>query len=41
MRLDEIAAKSGEVVFIAFSRHDSVYLNAGTDPIKTFDNAAS
>lgn len=41
MRLDEIAAKDGEVVFIAFSRHDSVYLNAGTDPIKTFDNAAS
>lgn len=41
MRLDEIAAKDGEVVFIAFSRHDADLLDAGTGPIKSFNNSDS
>ncbi len=34
VRLDEIAAHMGLVVFLAFSRHDGDLLDAGTHPVK-------
>lgn len=41
MRLEELYAESGQVAFIAFSRHDSVLNDAGTGPIKSFNNSDS
>lgn len=34
VRLDEVAAEKGLVVFLAFSRHDGDLLDAGTNPVK-------
>lgn len=41
LRLEERYAEFGQVAFLAFSRHDGDLLNAGTNPIKAFVNAAS
>lgn len=41
MRLDERFADSGQVAFLAFSRHDGDLLNAGTNPVKHYANSAS
>jgi len=41
LRLDERYAEFHQVAFLAYSRHDGDLLNAGTNPIKTFINAAS
>lgn len=41
VRLNEIAALQGQVVFVAFSRSDSFVLDAGTHPITVWQQAAS
>jgi HK97 family phage major capsid protein len=41
LRLDERYAEFHQVAFLAYSRHDADLLNAGTNPVKTFINAAS
>lgn len=41
LRLEERYAEFHQVAFLAFSRHDADLLNAGTNPVKTFINAAS
>lgn len=40
-RLDERFADFHQVAFLAFSRHDGDLLDAGTDPVKYYQNAAS
>jgi HK97 family phage major capsid protein len=40
MRLDERFAEFGQVAFIAFARFDGNLMNAGTNPVKYFINAA-
>jgi HK97 family phage major capsid protein len=41
IRLDERYAEFHQAAFLAFSRHDGDLLNAGTNPVKLFVNAAS
>lgn len=41
VRLDEVYAEYGQVAFLAFSRHDGVLLDAGTNPIKALQHPAS
>lgn len=41
LRLDERYAEYHQVAFLAFARHDGDLLNAGTNPVKLFVNAAS
>lgn len=41
LRLDERYAEFHQVAFLAFARHDGDLLNAGTNPVKLFVNAAS
>jgi len=41
MRLEERYAEYLQVGFLGFSRHDGVLLDAGTNPVKTYVNAAS
>jgi HK97 family phage major capsid protein len=41
LRLDERFAELHQVAFLAFSRHDGDLLDAGTDPVKHYINAAS
>ena len=41
MRLTERFAEYGQVAFLLFSRHDGKLLDAGTNPIKAYQNAAS
>jgi HK97 family phage major capsid protein len=41
IRLDERFAEYHQVGFLAFSRHDGDLLDAGTDPVKHYINAAS
>jgi HK97 family phage major capsid protein len=41
LRLDERYAEFHQVAFLAFARHDGDLLNAGTNPVKVFVNAAS
>jgi HK97 family phage major capsid protein len=40
LRLDERFAEFGQVAFLAFARFDGNLLNAGTNPVKYFINAA-
>jgi HK97 family phage major capsid protein len=40
IRLDERFAEYHQVGFLAFSRHDGDLLDAGTDPVKHYINAA-
>lgn len=40
VRLDERFAEFGQVAFLAFSRHDGLLLDAGTNPVKYLQNAA-
>lgn len=40
-RLEELRADYAQVVFLGFSRHDGVLLDAGTNPVKYYANAAS
>jgi HK97 family phage major capsid protein len=40
LRLDERFAEFGQVAFLAFARYDGNLLNAGTNPVKYFINAA-
>ena len=39
VRLNELYAANGQVGFFAFSRHDGDLINAGTNPVKHFQNA--
>lgn len=41
VRLDERYADAGQVGFLAFSRHDGDLLDAGTHPIKFYQNSAT
>ena len=41
VRMDEVYAPQAEVAFIGFSRHDGALINAGTNPIQAYVNAAS
>jgi HK97 family phage major capsid protein len=41
LRLDERYAEFHQVAFLAYSRHDGDLLDAGTNPVKLFVNAAS
>lgn len=41
LRLDERYAEYHQVAFLAYSRHDGDLLDAGTNPVKLFVNAAS
>lgn len=41
VRLDERFADFHQVAFLAFSRHDGDLIDAGTDPVKHYINAAS
>jgi HK97 family phage major capsid protein len=41
VRLDERFADYHQVAFLAFSRHDGDLIDAGTDPVKHYANAAS
>jgi len=41
LRLEERYAEYHQVAWLAYSRHDGDLLNAGTNPIKVFVNAAS
>jgi len=40
LRLDERFAEFGQVAFLAFARFDGALMNAGTNPVKYFINAA-
>lgn len=41
LRLDERFAEVHQVAFLAFSRHDGDLMNAGTNPIKHYQNSAT
>lgn len=41
LRLEERYADVGQVAFVAFSRHDGALIDAGTNPVQHYANAAS
>lgn len=41
VRLDERFAEFHQVAFLAFSRHDGLLLDAGTNPVKFYQNSAT
>ena len=41
LRLNELYATSGQVGFLAFSRHDGALFNAGTNPVQAYVNASA
>jgi HK97 family phage major capsid protein len=40
-RIADKYIESGQVGFVAFSRHDGVLVNAGTNPVKYYANSAT
>ena len=41
IRLNELYAASGQVAFLAWSRHDGLLIDAGAAPVKHYSNSAS